>query len=128
MVEPKARRARRLHRNATEAEQILWRALRALRLPARVRRRHPIGGYVADFAVPSRKLIIEISGGQHATATARDKARIRKLETRGWREIRFSSDEVTSNRAGVLDTITAEIKRSPSSSRPLPPRKGGGGE
>ena len=128
MVEPRTRRARRLHRNATEAEQILWRALRALRLPAKVRRRHPIGGYIADFAVPSRRLIIEIDGGQHASTIARDAARTRVLEARGWRVIRFWNSDVMGNLEGVLETIAAEIAQAPSSPRPSPPRRGEEGE
>ena len=89
--------------------------------PVRVRRQHPIGRYIADFAVPARKLVIEVDGSQHATAVARDNARTRKLEARGWRVIRFWNSDVTSNLEGVLETIAAEIERTPSSPRPSPP-------
>ena len=128
MVQPGTRRARSLRRDATEAERILWRALREMPLPVKVRRQHPIGHHIADFAVPARKLVIEIDGGQHATAVVRDNERTRILEARGWRVIRFWNSDVMSNLAGVIETIAAEIERSPSSPRPSPPRGGGEGE
>ena len=89
-------------------------------LAAKVRRQHPIGRHIADFAVPSRRLVIEIDGGQHAGAAARDAARSRALEARGWRVIRFWNSDVTSNLDGVLETVAAEIERRPSS-----PQRGG---
>ena len=128
MVRPKARRARRLRRDATEAERLLWRALCAMQLPVKVRRQHPIGRHIADFAVPSRKLVIEVDGGQHAIALARDTARSRMLAARGWRVIRFWNSDVMSNLPGVLETIAEELVRTPTSPRPSPPRRGGEGE
>ena len=128
MVHPRTRRTRTLRRNATRAERVLWRALRAIALPVRVRRQHPIGRYIADFAVPSRRLVIEIDGGQHATAVARDAARTRELEAKGWRVIRFWNSDVMSNLEGVIETIVAEIERTPSSPRPSPPPRAGGAE
>ena len=107
---------------------MLWRALRAAALPVRVRRQHPIGRHIADFAVPSRKLVVEVDGGQHASAQAHDDARTRTLEARGWRVIRFWNSDVMSNLDGVLETIAAELREPPSSPRPSPPRRGGEGE
>jgi hypothetical protein len=43
-------RARRLRRNTTEAERLLWDALRKDQLGWRFRRQHPIPPYVVDFA------------------------------------------------------------------------------
>ena len=126
MPRQQTHRARTLRRNATQAERILWRALRAMSLPVRVRRQHPIGRFIADFAVPSRKLVIEIDGGQHASTLARDNARTRVLEARGWRVIRFWNSDVMSNLEGVIATIVAEIEPTPSSPRPSPPQGGEG--
>ena len=124
MANPQTRRARTLRRNATQAERVLWRALRAMPLPVKVRRQHPIGRHIADFAVPSRKLVIEVDGGQHAIAVARDNARTRVLQAQGWRVIRFWNSDVMSNLDGVVETILAEVERSPSSPRPSPPHSG----
>ncbi|WP_442969861.1 endonuclease domain-containing protein [Roseibium sp. Sym1] len=61
------RSAQRLRREQTRGEKALWRALRELKAGGiRVRRQAPIGPYVADFAVFSRKLVIEIDGDVHS--------------------------------------------------------------
>ena len=114
-VRSKTRRARRLRRNATDAEQALWYALRELDFPVKVRRQHPIGPYVVDFAIPAYKLVIEIDGGQHAQAMAADARRTRALNDRGYRVIRFWNSDVLGNMEGVLATIIAEIDRTPTS-------------
>ena len=90
-------------------------------LPVKVRRQHPIGRYIADFAVPARKLVIEIDGGQHATTARQDAARTRVLEAQGWRVIRFWNSDVTENPVGVLETIAAELERTPAPPQPFPP-------
>ena len=99
-----------------------------MNLPAKVRRQHPIGRHIADFAIPAHRLVIEIDGGQHASTVERDDARSRTLEAHGWRVIRFWNSDVTGNLSSVLETIAAEIERHPSSPRPSPPRGGGEGE
>ena len=99
-----------------------------MKFPVKVRRQHPIGRYIADFAVPARKLVIEIDGGQHAEAVDQDATRARALHAHGYRVIRFWNNDVTDNISGVLETIAAEIERSPTSPRPSPPRRGGEGD
>ena len=54
-IRPRTRRARRLRHEASDAERLLWRALREANLPVKLRRQHPIGCYIADFAMPARK-------------------------------------------------------------------------
>lgn len=113
--------ARRLRRDATDAEKRLWVALRELHLPWRVRRQHPIGRYIADFAVPGVRLVIELDGGQHATAVARDEERTRVLAARGYRVIRFWNNEVMENLDGVLHVILGEVGTAPPPPTPPPP-------
>ena len=63
--------ARRLRRDATDAERALWFGLKD-RLPGwKFRRQHPIGRRIADFACPQGKRVIELDGGQHGRATER---------------------------------------------------------
>src|SRR5260370_35684976 len=74
--------ARRLRREGTDVERILWRALRERIVPWKFRRQHPIGRRIADFACPARKLVIELDGGQHAErmeADAQRRARASRL-------------------------------------------------
>jgi very-short-patch-repair endonuclease len=58
--------ARCLRRDATDVEKVLWRALRERIGFWKFRRQHPIGGQIADFACPARKLVIELDGSQHS--------------------------------------------------------------
>ena len=56
--------ARALRRNSTDAERLLWAALRDHRLNgAGFRRQVPIENYVADFVCHAAKLVIELDGG-----------------------------------------------------------------
>jgi very-short-patch-repair endonuclease len=65
------------------------------------RRQHPIGPYFADFACPSRKLVIEIDGDHHAFQVEADARRTGVLEKDGWRVARFAANEAVSNPEGV---------------------------
>ncbi|HWH22543.1 MAG TPA: DUF559 domain-containing protein [Allosphingosinicella sp.] len=142
-------RARSLRRNATGAEQSLWRALRE-RLPAaKFRRQVPFGPYVADFASHGAKLVVEVDGSQHAERLAQDEVRTRFLNGEGYRVLRFWNNQVLENLDGVVTAIAAQIpsplvgeggpqgrmrgarrSRAPASGRhphPSPPHKGEGG-
>jgi very-short-patch-repair endonuclease len=69
-VNPKTReRARSLRRELTDAERVIWHAVRAHRLGgASFRRQAPIGPYIVDFVSHPAKLVIEVDGGQHFEA------------------------------------------------------------
>ena len=121
-VRPRSRRARRLRRSATDAEQILWYALRDMNPTYNIRRQHPIGDYIADFAIPAHKLVIEIDGGQHAAALEADARRTRELNVRGYRVIRFWNNDVLGNLDGVLETIVAAVEAPPPLPDPLRPQ------
>lgn len=102
-------RARSLRRNATDAERLLWRALRE-RLPqAGFRRQVPLGRYFADFASHSARLVVELDGGQHGERVEQDAARTRFLEGEGYRVVRFWNGDVMTNVDGVLQRIASEL-------------------
>ncbi|HSG34298.1 MAG TPA: DUF559 domain-containing protein [Sphingomonadaceae bacterium] len=102
-------RARRLRRDATDAERLLWRQLRECLPGAKFRRQSPVGPYFADFLSFGHKLIVEIDGGQHAELAVADERRTRYLEGQGYRVLRFWNNEVLSNCEGVLQTIASQI-------------------
>jgi len=118
MVRPLTERAlvaRRLRRDGTHVERILWSALRE-RLPAwKFRRQHPIGGRIADFACPARKLVIELDGGQHGEQVHADNQRSAELALQGYRVIRFWNNDVIENIEGVLETIRRALETAPTS-------------
>jgi very-short-patch-repair endonuclease len=102
-------RARRLRRGSTDAEMLLWRALRETLPHEKWRRQVPIGPYFADFASHRAKLIIEVDGSQHADAIEADAARTSLLKAQGYRVLRFWNNEVLQNVDGVLAAIHAAL-------------------
>lgn len=105
----RTRLARRLRRDATDAEKLLWRALRENLSTVGFRRQHPIGPYITDFVSPSHKLVVELDGGQHADRLQADWERTAELARRGYRVIRFWNIDVMENLTGVLENIRREL-------------------
>ena len=109
-LDPSTMIARRLRRDATEVERRMWRLLRSRALDGwKFRRQHPIERFVADFACPAAKLVIELDGDQHADRAAQDADRTSALARRGWRVLRFWNNEVMENAESVADTILAAL-------------------
>ena len=112
--------ARRLRRNQTDAERILWLKLRDRRLNGlKSRRQVPIDRYVVDFFCADAHLVIEVDGGQHATADETNQTKV--LEAMGYPVLRFWNNEVHENIDGVLESILNLLARSePPHPDPLP--------
>ncbi|MEZ5997310.1 MAG: endonuclease domain-containing protein [Hyphomonas sp.] len=93
---PAVDRARKFRQQANTPEQVAWQVLRELRRYGHpVRRQHPVGGYIADFAVVSARLAIEIDGGIHdqEAVAISDATRQADLERMGWRVLRVRAEE-----------------------------------
>ncbi len=103
-------RSKRLRRDLTDAERILWRGIReaAPAWGAHWRKQTPIGPYIADFACLKAKLVVEVDGSQHAD-NARDATRDNWLETQGFTAIRFWNSDVLEDLAGCLETIAVQV-------------------
>ena len=83
----------------------MWRLLRDRRFGGiKFRRQYPLGPFVADFACPSHRLIVELDGSQHAE-NASDLRRDAYLAGQGWRVLRFWNSEVVENPNAVLFRI-----------------------
>ncbi len=105
-------RARQLRNNATDAERHLWRYLRNRHFGGhRFRRQMPMAGYVADFACPGLKLVIELDGGQHLRNSGYDQVRTALLERQGYRVLRYWNDDVLVRTAAVLEDILRAIEQ-----------------
>ena len=106
----KIRLARKLRRQQTETERLLWSLLRSRQICGyKIRRQIPIGNYIVDFVCFERKVVIEVDGSQHAEQQKRDKEREDYLRGRGFRVIRFWDTEVLCNIEGVLEVIEKNL-------------------
>ena len=100
--------SRKLRKEMTEAERVLWSRIRGKQLKGlQVYRQKPIGRFVVDFYCPKAKLVIELDGGQHYTEDVRtkDEARDRYMMSQGLKTLRFSDNEIFQNLADVLEEI-----------------------
>jgi very-short-patch-repair endonuclease len=113
--------ARKLRRNQTDAERVLWFQLRDRRLRGlKFRRQVPIDNYVVDFCCESAHLIIELDGGQHAERAQADRIRTGALEKQGYLILRFWNNDVLRNIEGVVESIVDTLNPSPPHPDPLP--------
>ncbi|MBR0692385.1 endonuclease domain-containing protein [Bradyrhizobium lablabi] len=106
-------RARSLRASQTSAEAKLWQALRNRRLARwQFRRQHPIDRYVVDFVTLDGKLIVEVDGVTHSTASEkrRDATRTEILEACGFLIVRVSNTDVYENLEGVLEMIETSLR------------------
>lgn len=104
-------KAKALRQNQTEAEKIIWHALKAGRFEGlKFRRQFSVGSYIADFACPAARLIIEIDGGQHCE-NADDEMRTAFLQREGFEVIRFWNNDVMDNLDGLLTTLSLALSR-----------------
>ncbi|ALJ11552.1 endonuclease domain-containing protein [Sphingopyxis macrogoltabida] len=99
--------ARRLRRNMSLPEVLLWQILRKQPGHIKFRRQHPIGRYILDFYVLELKLGIEIDGEAHGMddRPERDEARDRWLASQGIRVLRIAATDVLADPAAVADSI-----------------------
>ena len=87
---PTVYHARKLRREMSSPEALLWGRLRGAKLGFKVRRQHPIGPYVADFFIA-------------------DSARDHYMRERGYRVLRILARDVMRNLEGVLVFIVKQV-------------------
>ena len=108
-------RARTLRQQATEAESVLWKHLRGRRLNGyKFRRQVVIEPYIVDFVCLEARLIVEADGGQHARQTEYDARRTARLESMGYRLMRFWNHEILAELYSVLGQIESALIEAPS--------------
>ncbi|WP_380874349.1 endonuclease domain-containing protein [Sphingomonas sp. DBB INV C78] len=103
------KRARRLRREMTLPEVLLWTALRERPAGLKFRRQHPSGAYALDFFCSDARLAIEVDGEAHnlGARPIRDEARDNWLVAAGIATLRIPAAEVLKDLAAVLETIVA---------------------
>ncbi len=119
--------ARELRNSATDAERKLWQQLKGRQmLGIKFRRQYPIAGYIADFASPDVRLVVELDGGQHLERREYDRQRSRRMACNGYRVLRFWNDDVLLRTDDVLAEIVRMIDATPP--QPSPAFAGEGAE
>jgi very-short-patch-repair endonuclease len=106
--------SRLLRKRQTPWEIKLWKFLRAGRFnDIKFKRQYKIGNYIVDFYCGTRKLVIELDGGQHNDKQKQIQDHIRQnfLESQGFKVLRFWNSEIDNNIEGVLETIKKEIDK-----------------
>ena len=104
-------RARHLRRNAPGPEHTLLRALRDAFPHLKWRHQAPVGPYYADILCFSEQLVIEVDGDTHAYAADHDAARMRLIESQGYRVLRVANSDVTQNLEGVLTQLSFSLRK-----------------
>ena len=98
--------------NLTNAEKILWNALRNGKLNGlKFKRQHSIGNYVVDFYCYKLRLIIELDGGVHLIEYQKEKDHYRdqNLQAMNYTIQRYKNEEIEN----YLDKVLEKIANTP---------------
>jgi len=104
--------SKKLRREATEEEKILWERIRRNQvLGIRFYRQKPLNGYIVDFYAPKINLIIELDGSQHLEKDniKYDLIRSKILSAQGIVVKRFSNNQIRNKLNLVLKEIYNHI-------------------
>jgi tRNA/rRNA methyltransferase len=99
--------AKMLRRNPTDAERILWNALKTdRRFAAQFKRQTPVGRHIPDFVSFPNRIAIEIVNPGEQDTVMRDRAaRADWLKERDYRVLAVKAQEIEANIADVLADI-----------------------
>ena len=107
----KGKLQRRLRKEMTDAERLLWQALRNRQIDGlKFRRQHPFDDFILDFVCLEKMLVIELDGGQHVENEVLDNIRTGKLVNAGFRVLRFWNHEVLCQLEDVKERIWLELQ------------------
>ena len=102
-------RARRLRRESSISEQLVWEALRGGRTGFRFRRQHPVGKYILDFYCPEAMLCVEADGPHHIERQVQDAERDEFLLSIGVLTLRFFATDLFSETRTEADAWIRQI-------------------
>ncbi len=103
---------RKLRQAMTDAERLLWQALRGGQMNGyKFRRQHSFGDFILDFVCLDAKLVVEVDGGQHSDQIEADALRTNKLANAGFRILRFWNNEVLRELETVKERIWMELQK-----------------
>jgi very-short-patch-repair endonuclease len=103
-------RARQMRSALTPSEQKLWQAIRGGRLGVCFRRQVPLGNFIADFAAPAVRLVVEVDGAYHRRRRTADARRDEKLARMGYRVLRLPAVLVERDLAEALARVVTALQ------------------
>lgn len=97
--------------NPTDAEIILWQNLRGRALKTKFLRQFIIADYIVDFVSLQARLIIEVDGAYHVETEQKeyDEGRTVRLESLGFKVLRFTNAEVLNQTDDVIKRIITTL-------------------
>jgi very-short-patch-repair endonuclease len=104
--------ARKLRKNMTLGEVLLWQKVRDRQLGFQFHRQVPLYRYIVDFYCHELQLAIEIDGSSHnhPDIAIKDLSRQEELEKHGIHFLRFEEKEIRRSINDVLDVIERWIE------------------
>jgi cobalamin-dependent methionine synthase I/very-short-patch-repair endonuclease len=105
-------RAKEMRKKPTEAEKMLWNVLSNKGIDNyKFRRQHIIGEFIVDFVCLEKRLVIEVDGSIHnePQQIEHDKNRIEWLESKGFKVIRYTNNQVINDLVKTIETIGSEL-------------------
>jgi ATP-dependent DNA helicase RecG len=103
--------ARENRKHMTDAEDVLWSAIKGLQLGVKFHRQYIIKEYIVDFVCLECNLIIEVDGAYHLEPQQAEDDEVRQsnLENIGFTVLRFTNDQVLYETDSVLEKIGQAI-------------------
>jgi very-short-patch-repair endonuclease len=107
------RNAKRMRREMSLPEVLLWQHLRREQLAQHFQRQHPIGSYILDFYCSRAALAVEVDGATHdfVERALHDERRDAWLNGQGVRVMRIPASEILDDRSvdGILSMIRGAL-------------------
>ncbi len=129
-LRPEVALARKLRKEMSLPETLLWQRLRGKKAGLKFRRQHPAGPYVIDFFCPEASLAIEIDGEGHnrGDRPQRDETRDAFLTENGFNVLHVAAARILKDPDAAAEAIAAYAARPlhhlPEEANGPPPRTG----
>ena len=108
---PSVYTARKLRRDMTLPEVLLWQRLNGAQSGMKFRKQHPIGDYIADFYCAATRTVVEVDGEVHGRGDRpmRDAARDACLVQNGYRVIHIMAADILRDADEAAISIAALV-------------------
>lgn len=102
--------ARKLRKNSTLSEILLWKNIKGKALDYEFHRQVPLDDYIVDFYCHELRLAIEVDGNTHDYNYEKDLVRQRRIESLGITILRFSDMDIKKFMNDVIRSLIIVIK------------------